>query len=53
VDITVQADQTLSGIALNYGVSMADIKEFNGLSTDNVFTGQTLKYRFADVLGPQ
>ncbi|MCJ7431924.1 MAG: LysM peptidoglycan-binding domain-containing protein [Anaerolineales bacterium] len=43
VDVTVQADQTLSGIALNYGVSMADIKEFNGLSTDNVFTGQTLK----------
>ena len=43
VDITVQADQTLSSIALNYAVSMADIKEFNGLSTDNVFVGQILK----------
>jgi len=43
VDVTVQADQTLSGIALNYGVSMADIKEYNSLSTDNVFTGQIIK----------
>jgi LysM repeat protein/ribosomal protein L40E len=43
VDVTVQQDQTLSSIALNYGVSMADIKDFNGLSTDNVFVGQILK----------
>jgi LysM repeat protein len=43
VDVTVQQDQTLSSIALNYGVSMTDIKEFNSLSTDNVFVGQILK----------
>jgi len=42
VSITVQENDTLSSIALNYGVSMDAIKEFNGLTTDNVFLGQTL-----------
>jgi hypothetical protein len=32
------ANDTLSTIADSYGVSMAAIKEWNGLSTDNVFT---------------
>lgn len=40
---TVQENDTLSKIALNYAVPMQAIKEWNGLSTDNVFTGQTLR----------
>jgi LysM repeat protein len=38
----VQANDTLSSIALNYNVSMASIREFNNLPTDNVLLGQTL-----------
>lgn len=39
---TVQENDTLSTIALNYAVPMAAIKDYNGLSTDAVFSGQTL-----------
>jgi hypothetical protein len=42
VVITVQENDTLSTIALNYAVPMQAIKDFNGLSTDNVFVGQSL-----------
>jgi len=42
VSITVQENDTLSSISANYNVSMTAIKEYNGLSTDNVFLGQTL-----------
>ncbi len=42
VVITVQQNDTLSSIALNYAVPMQAIKDFNGLSTDNVFNGSTL-----------
>ncbi|MGB7872778.1 MAG: LysM peptidoglycan-binding domain-containing protein [Anaerolineales bacterium] len=42
VPITVQENDTLSSISLNYAVSMESIKEYNGLSTDNVFIGQSL-----------
>ncbi|MCE7858924.1 MAG: LysM peptidoglycan-binding domain-containing protein [Chloroflexi bacterium CFX2] len=42
VQITVQENDTLSSIAANYAVSMSAIKEFNGLTTDNVFLGQTI-----------
>lgn len=42
IPITVQENDTLSSISLNYAVPMAAIKEYNGLSTDNVFLGQTL-----------
>jgi LysM repeat protein/ribosomal protein L40E len=42
VVITVQANDTLSSIALNYAVPMQAIKDFNGLATDNVFVGQSL-----------
>ncbi|MFZ5855662.1 MAG: LysM peptidoglycan-binding domain-containing protein [Chloroflexota bacterium] len=38
----VQANDTLSSIAANYNVSMADIRVFNNLPTDNVLLGQTL-----------
>jgi LysM repeat protein len=40
--ITVQSGDTLSSIAANYAVPMAAIKEFNGLTTDNVFVGAKL-----------
>jgi LysM repeat protein len=43
VSYTVQANDTLSTIAANYGVSMQSIKEFNGLSTDSVFVDQKLQ----------
>ncbi len=39
---TVQANDTLSTIANSYNVSMAAIKEWNGLSTDNVYTDTKL-----------
>jgi LysM repeat protein len=42
VQYTVQANDTLSTIAANYVVSMQAIKDFNGLSTDSVFTEQKL-----------
>ncbi len=42
VIITVQENDTLSSIALNYAVTMQAIKDYNGLSTDNVFVGQPL-----------
>ena len=42
VPITVQENDTLSSIAVNYAVPMDAIKQFNGLTTDNVFLGQAL-----------
>ena len=39
---TVQANDTLSSISLNYNVPQDAIKFYNGLSTDNVFIGQSL-----------
>jgi LysM repeat protein len=42
VPITVQDGDTLSSIAANYGVSSDAIREFNGLTTTNVFIGSTL-----------
>ena len=42
VNYTVQSNDTLSSIAANYNVPMQAIKDFNGLSTDNVFNGSTL-----------
>ena len=42
VVITVNEGDTLSSISLNYAVPAAAIKEFNGLTTDNVFIGAQL-----------
>jgi LysM repeat protein/ribosomal protein L40E len=42
VVVTVQQNDTLSSIALNYAVPIQAIKDFNGLSTDNVFLGESL-----------
>ncbi len=39
----VQDGDSLSGIALNYGVPVEEIKIFNGLASNSVFTGSTLK----------
>ena len=39
---TVQANDSLSTISLNYNVPQDAIKFYNGLSTDNVFIGQVL-----------
>ena len=42
ISYTVQANDTLSSIALNYNVPQDSIKFYNGLSTDNVFLGQPI-----------
>src|SRR4029453_13901125 len=39
---TVQSNDTLSSISLNYNVPQDAIKFYNGLSTDNVFIGPPL-----------
>ena len=42
VAYTVQENDTLSSIAINYNVSMQAIKDWNGLSTDNVYLDQPI-----------
>jgi LysM repeat protein len=42
ITYTVQANDTLSTIALNYNVDMDAIRSYNGLTGDIVFQGQTL-----------
>ncbi len=42
VPYTVQANDTLSSIAVNYNVPQDAIKFYNGLSSDNVFIGTTI-----------
>lgn len=42
VPVTVQDGDTLSSIAANYAVPSEAIKEWNGLTTDNVFIGTTI-----------
>jgi LysM repeat protein len=42
VSYTVQANDSLSSISLNYNVPMAAIQQFNGLTSDQVFIGTTL-----------
>jgi len=42
LNYTVQANDTLSSIANNYNVTMATIREYNGLPSDTVFEGQNL-----------
>jgi LysM repeat protein len=42
VPYTVQANDTLSSISTNYNVPMDAIKQWNGLTSDNVFLGVTL-----------
>ena len=42
VPYTVQENETLSSISLNYNVPQDAIKFYNGLSSDNVFIGSTI-----------
>lgn len=42
VNYTVRANDTLSSIANTYNVTMATIREYNGLAGDTVFEGQNL-----------
>jgi LysM repeat protein len=42
IDYIVQTNDTLGSIAANYDVSMAAIREYNGLTGDTVFLGQPL-----------
>ena len=39
---TVESDDTLSGIARNYNVSMQAIMDYNGMNSDTVYLGQVL-----------
>ncbi len=39
---TVKRGDTLSGIASRYGVTVANLKSWNGLKSDLIFVGQTL-----------
>jgi len=42
IDYEVQENDTLSSIAANYGVSITVLKEYNGLVSDNVISGQPI-----------
>jgi LysM repeat protein len=42
ISYTVEANDTLIGIAANYNVDMQAIMDYNGMSGDTVFTGQIL-----------
>jgi LysM repeat protein len=42
INYTVQANDTLSSIANTYNVTMASIREYNGLPSDTVYEGQNL-----------
>lgn len=42
VSYTVEANDTLSGIAQNYNVSMQAIMDFTGMTSETVFVGQVL-----------
>ena len=43
INYTVQANDTLSSIANTYNVTMATIREYNGLPSDTVLEGQNLE----------
>lgn len=45
VTYTVRRNDTLTGIANRYGVSITDIKRENNLSSSRIYAGQTLKIR--------
>jgi LysM repeat protein len=43
VDYTIQSNDTLSSIAATYKVTVQSIKDFNGLTSDNVIAGTPLR----------
>jgi len=48
VSYTVQANDTLGGIAANYNVTIASIRDYNGLPGDTVYEGQNLTIPLCD-----
>ncbi|TYR73425.1 LysM peptidoglycan-binding domain-containing protein [Rossellomorea vietnamensis] len=42
---TIQSGDTLSVIARSYGISVSQLKEWNGLKSDMIFIGQKLKVK--------
>lgn len=42
---TVKSGDTLSGIAAKHGISVTDLKSWNGLSSNNIKVGQKLKVK--------
>jgi len=42
LEIRVGENDTLSGIAANYGVSQDTLKTYNGLTSDNIYLGQII-----------
>lgn len=49
---TVQSGQTLIGIAKAYGVLVAEIKDLNNLTSDNIYVGDKLIIHLANTPGP-
>ncbi len=43
VEYLVQENDTLSSIAANYAISITTLKEYNGLVSDNVLSGQPIR----------
>jgi len=43
IDYIVQENDTLSSISINYGVPITALKSYNGLVSDNVRSGQSIK----------
>ena len=42
ITYTVESDDTLSGIATNYSVSMRAVMDYNGMTSETVYIGQVL-----------
>jgi len=42
INYTVGENDTLSGIAANYGVSVETLKTYNGLTSNNIYSGQII-----------
>lgn len=41
-EIRVGENDTLSGIAANYGIAVETLKSYNGLTSDNIYSGQVI-----------
>ncbi|MBI4928763.1 MAG: LysM peptidoglycan-binding domain-containing protein [Anaerolineae bacterium] len=52
IEYVVTSTDSLSGISLNYGVSVSSIREYNGLPNDLIYAGQKLKIPLCE-RGPQ
>lgn len=50
---TVRSGDTLSGIATRHGVTVADLKEWNNLSSNNIKVGQKIKVKATAESAPE